>query len=603
MFGINADTGLIYTPVLDLDKKPKLVGNIVKVNNGTNVLWQNSSGQIIASVFGDFTVYSVNTSIISFKNEIKKINNSIINNGVDAQSAKSMVDSKVGTSKTYNTKTITYVKQNSWSEKTAEKWKLQGIIEGKENSNTNIAIFTDNSPFSNITIGDENPPSDLYLQQAVLVDDNLNPIRHNGNLISYTFENFISYVDELNIWKDASSIQKYGYIGKSKATKQNFIWLTSGIFNAVTELVYDSEKKTLAKNKIFDFQWQTDQDVYTYSYNINENRFFTSNSYTSTNTSIGYIDFDDENLTYKTLVTANITQGSNGDIGLTNILKFSPVTTENKISQTPLVYFNQNDNSKIKGLYLNESRISTTIDLTRKKYKDIQKEIEKFSWYKERMPSSITEKEILDGLIYDSEPSVGSFSKIIEKFEANDLEGTLNIRYKISHSNWWDQTTNSDFYIELTIKGMYSTQESTFSFVSEKNGDSLNDNKLRMQNSFKQSLYPSQVKWEDVCKYFIVSTVKDTDNKIIDFTKDMIELEPNDKTGILKVKVDYSSKLPSEIAKNYPVYETEFSGFQSLLKTNSQNIMLIVSINVAIILIFALSFILFKIKQIRTKRT
>ena len=41
---------------------------------------------------------------------------------------------------------------------------------------------------------------------------------------------------------------------------------------------------------------------------------------------------------------------------------------------------------------------------------------------------------------------------------------------------------------------MYSTQESTFSFVSEKNGDSLNDNKLRMQNSFKQSLYPSQVK-------------------------------------------------------------------------------------------------------------
>ena len=60
-------------------------------------------------------------------------------------------------------------------------------------------FLTVNTTFSNIAIGDGKELSDLYLQQAVLVDDNLNSIRKNENLISYTFESFVFYANWIDM--------------------------------------------------------------------------------------------------------------------------------------------------------------------------------------------------------------------------------------------------------------------------------------------------------------------------------------------------------------------------------------------------------------------
>ncbi|MDE5553196.1 MAG: hypothetical protein K2I67_01470, partial [Malacoplasma sp.] len=565
VFGVRADTGLIYAPVLDNLGNPKHKSNMVQVNNGTNVLWENSNGQVIATVFGDYTVYSQNTFLISFKNGVSKFNASVRNVAVNVANAQAMVTSKVNKTETIGTYSVTYNSSSTWTQGDGVRWKLQAVIEGESGSNTNIAIFTDSDTFgggkSTTSTSSYKP---LYLQQAVLVDDNLNPIMNGNQPIVYTLNKFIAYYDANNIWTGPDRIQRYGYVGKTNGNNQNFIWLTSGVWNAATELTYNKSTKTISATKTFDLQWQSDQDVYTYSYDVSQNRLFTSNTYTASNTGIGYIDFNDSQLTYKTLV--NPTQkDQDGNIQLNNVLRFSPVVSSNQISQTPIVYFNQNDTAKIKGLYFpNGSTTSTTVDLTRKVYADIQSKSETLSWYKAKSASSVSKDDVLQSLVYDGTPLNGSFVNTVESLTGNDEYGTLNVRYKTTYKNWWNTSAESSFYVETTISGMYAMNGSSFNFVTINNGDTENDNKLKIQNTFKESTYPSNVKWSDVSTYFAVAKIKDISNNVISLEESMITLEPDDANGNLKIKIDYSSKLPSGLSQNFLVYEYTFSGFLNL---------------------------------------
>ena len=563
IFGVRADTGLIYAPILDSLGNPKPDSNMIQVNNGTDVLWENSSGQVIATIFGDYNTYSNNTFLISFStNGVSKFNASVRNIAVNPNNAKSMVDSKVGKSETINNNSIRYNSKN-WTADDGSRWKIQAVIEGTVNSNTNIAVFTDITSFCDAQVSSTTTP--LYLQQAVLVDDNLNPIFNSNNQpIVYTLNKFIAYFDKNNIWTGPEKLQRYGYIGKSSGNNQNFIWLTSGIWNAATQLTYDSTSKVLSQSKVYDLQWESDQDVYTYSYDVTENRLFTSNTYTSSDTGIGYIDFDDSQLAYKKLV-APIKKESSGDIPLSYVLKFSPVTSDSPIQETPIVYFDPNDTSKIKGLYFDKnSSNSITKELTRKAYEDIQTKAKSLQWYTTKSASTVSKEEALQALVYDGQPLNGKFENSVENLKGNDENGTLNVRYKTTYENWWDTSKSSSFYVETTITGMYAMNGSSFNFVTVNNGNTENDEKLKEQNKFKESAYPSSVKWEDIEKYFIIANIKDISQNVIKLDESMITLKPDDEKGILEVTVDYTKKLPSGLPSNYLTYKNEFSGFLNL---------------------------------------
>ncbi|MDE5553340.1 MAG: hypothetical protein K2I67_02225, partial [Malacoplasma sp.] len=559
IFGVKADTGLIYAPILDSMGNPKPESNMVKVNDGTNVLWENSAGQIVATVYGDYSVYSANTFLILFKNGVSKFAASIRNISVDPDNALSKQTELNNKTVTIGNKNVTYSSKSGWDKGDGSRWCLQALIKGANNSGTNIAVFSDNTNSVNVRTSGNSTSYETSFQQAVLVDDNLNPILNSS---SKKIVLTLSKVLRLgSIWNSLQNLPKYGYVGSSNGSEQNFIWVTSGVWNAVSQITYDSSTKTLAESKVFDLQWQSDQDVYTYSYDAIENRLFTSNSYTSSQAAIGYIDFDDANLSYKAIVSA-----ANGDINTNNILKFSPVASDNPIPETPIVYFDPNDISKIKGLYFtNNSTSPTNVDLLRKTYENIQSKAQSLDWFKNKSTTSVTNEEILSTLVYDGKPLNGEFANRVEQAIGNNVYGTLNVKYKTTYKNWWNSSTNSSFYVETTINGMYGTNGSSFNFVTINNGNSENDNKLKLQTQFKESKYPSNVTWQDISTYFALAKIKDFDGRVINLTEDMITLTPNNGNGTLSVKVDYSSKLPTGLDESYLIYEHEFLGFNSLV--------------------------------------
>ena len=464
VFGIKVDTGLVYAPILDSVGNPKPSSNMVKVSDGTNVLWENSSGQLIATIFGDYNTYSAKAFLISFSsNGVNGWTTTFKNIAVDSNDAKNMVDNKVSHhSDTINGQSITYNPAN-WTVDNGSRWKLQAVIEGATNSNTNIAVFTDSLPFCNAQSGSSST-TPLYLQQAVLVDDNLNPIRNNNQTIVYTLSKFIAYNTSAayGVWTGPEKLQRYGYIGKSSGVDQKFIWLTSGTWNAVTELTYNSTTKTLSSSNVYDLQWQSDEDVYTYSYDVNENCLFTSNTHTTSNSGIGYIDFNSKNLSYQKLVNPVKIDGYH-NISLDNVLDFSPVVCESPASGTPIIYFNANNPSKIDGLYFQNNN-PTIQNLTRKAYNDIQQKAKTLSWYSDKNPTSVTKEEVLNALVYDSKPSNGDFTNEVVDLKGNDEYGTLYVEYKTTYKNWWNSSTTSSFYVETTITGMHATNSSLSNF-------------------------------------------------------------------------------------------------------------------------------------------
>lgn len=574
VFGVKADTGLIYTPALDNSGNPKLT-NMVQVADGTDVLWLNSSNEIIASKFGNYNVYSQNTwKIVFSKTGVERFNPSIRNVAVDVDNAQAKVTSKIGTTDSLNGIDFEFRQPGSedgnaynWDKGNGTRWQLQALIEGKAGSGRNIAIFTDAERFTDmyLPMAGYQYYQKLYLQQAVLVDDNLDPVIINNKKVAFTLNNFVCYQDGTNtdhIWLSASNLPKYGYIGKSNGTNQNFIWLTSGIYNSVTQLTYNESTQSITASIAYDMQRQNDQDVITWSYDVTENRLFTSNSWTSSNISIGYFDFDDTNLTYKSLVDAGFGGTTSGTI--TNYLYFSPVKSTGSIKETPLVYYNRQDNSKVTGLYFENGTTAKTVNLARKTYNDIQTSAEKLSWHKQKAASSITNQEALQALTYNETPLNGSFTNTISTLTGNDDNGTLRVVYNTSYQNWWNTSTKSSFDIERTITGMYAKNGSSFNFVTTMTGDTGNDNKYNLQLSYKSNKYPSSIVWTDVETYFTMPNIKDINGNVIKLTSDMITLTPNDQEGTLKIKVDYSSKLPTGLPNDYLVYEQEFSGFNNL---------------------------------------
>ena len=561
VFGIKADTGLIFAPILDSNGNPKPSSNMVTVNDGTNVLWENSAGQVIATVFGDYNTYSNSTYLISFQNGVSKFNASIRNVAVDPDNALSK-QTELNKTITIGNKTITYSPKSGWDKGDGSRWYLQALIKGKNNSGTNIAVFSDTTTSINIRASGVSTNYESSFQQAVLVDDSLNPILDASNQkIVLTLTKGLRLG---SIWNNLQSLHKYGYTGSSSGSIQNFIWVTSGIWNAVTQIEYNSSTKSLTESRTYDLQWESDQDIYAYSYDITENRLFTSNSFTSSQAAIGYIDFDDQQLSYKKLVAPLRT--TNGDIAAQDILKFSPVVSDKSIPETPIIYFNPNDNSKIKGLYFqNNSTTATTVDLLRKTYENIQNKAQSLDWFKKKSTTSVTDAEILNALVYDSKPLNGEFTNSVEQAIGNNVNGTLNVKYKTIYKNWWNYTTNSSFYVETTITGMYETNGSFFNFVTINNGNSENDSKLKLQTQFKESKYPSNVTWQDVSTYFALAKIKNFDGNVINLTQDMITLTPDNEKGTLDIKVDYSSKLPKGLDQNYLIYEHKFMGFNSLV--------------------------------------
>lgn len=559
VFGIKADTGLLYAPVLDANNNPKPENNIVKVNDGVNVLWINSSNKIVASKFGNFDVYSNNTHLITFDENGVSVLDAIPRNiAVDVDDAKRFVEEKKKTgSDTVNNITFNYSFESSWNiDDNGARWELQAIIPCENNSNENLAFFTDSLSFANIYTGNT---FGTNLQQAVLVDDNLNPILKDNKKVFYTLDTTYA------CWKNGeynnnSNLPKYGYKGTKENNKQNFIWVTSGVVNAVSEIQYDSVNKTIIRTKMLDMQRQTDQDVKTYYYDLNENKLFTSNSYTSTSTAIGYVDFNQEQLTYQKLIDGN-------QYMTTNFLRFSPIYSKDKIKESPVIYFN---NSRyLKGKYFknenNNTTLSDEIQLDRKTY-NVDNQLESTNWYKTKLASNVTKEELLNILEFDSTPTNDDFNKSLVSYQSNDKNGSISMKYNVSYSNWWNTNTTSDFYIETNLTGMYATDNQSLDFVYILNGQTQNDQKLKKQNEFKSTIYPSQVKWSDIETYFVIPNIKDLSNNVVSLTQEMITLTPNDTDGTLGVRIDYSktNNLPSGLSNEFLVYEHTFDGFIDL---------------------------------------
>lgn len=575
LFGIKADTGLIFAPVVDSDNNPKLLSNIVTVNDGTDVLWKNSSGQIIASKYGNYSIYSNNTFVVDFSSKgVTKFDTNIIEPLVNEQSAEDMVTNYNGktTNKTNvdgSNKYFTYQKQANWTAKNkGDTWSLLALIEGEKNSNTNFAIVIDEST----SLKANNSPTnfrDGYIQQIVLVDNYLNPIKKNNQIISYTIDDAMIYYDT-GVWTSSNALQKYGYLGSKTGDKQSIVWLTSAVWNAASIFEYDYSTQTFSLNKRYDLQRQSDQDVRYWSYDINTNKLFTSNSYSTSQTSIGYIDFnlDSSKLSYMKLVSpasGDYTDNNNGSYSIKKILNFSPIISKTKIKESPLIYAHPEKKDTIKGLYFpNGSATSKTIDLTRKSYSDIQSEASKSDWYKNKLASTVTKDEILTSLKFDSNPMNGTFNTEVVNLVGNDNNGTLDVKYQTTYQNWWDTSTTSNFVIETTINNMYAKKDSYFSFVTQINGNVENDEKLKLQNSYIKTIYPSQVTYSDIEKYFALPKIQDVNKNIISLTDDMVKLIADDVNGTLSIKVDYSSKLPNGLPNDYLVYQHTFSGFNNL---------------------------------------
>lgn len=550
LFAVDVDTGSLFSPARDESGNPIIDLSILKLNDGLELLVQNSNGDVIAAPFADYNAYSNNSQLVK-------------------------VDSKIGLSAfRANFFPIDFQKYYGLTPSTGGNYYFAGLIPLTKKSNRNIMILVENTQrnFNNISYPASGQRAG-YGVRLIQVKDDFSPYYNSGGstISSIDAEPFITGGTFFN---SLDKIVKYGYnYGRNSSNEEQFLWNTSGIWNSIDAYTINNNTNVITRTKRINLQTTSiDIDVISFVWNSERKRLYTSNSFSNFNNvssdgaSLGY--FDLSNLLLSNIPYNRIIQREYGDIPTSDLVYIAPVVGPSASGfQAPIVVFEIDSSvEQIKGYYSASSSASslTTVTLPFKTYNDILNEAKIANYIKDFLPSALSDNQLTGLVKFNRAPSSGgNFTTSIVTKDARDASSTLDVRYKVSYNSWWNTANTSSFFIDTHFSGFYNLDNYQFSFVKNYIGENANDIKFAEQQNLKSKTLASGITKRNVLDYFIDYDIitKDGANLVIDESR--ISLTPNDVSKTLTVQVDLNNVLPVGFPSDKANPTFTFTGFAS----------------------------------------
>lgn len=516
--GINMSTGTLFNPTPSSDGS---INYIVKVKDGINRLFVNSSNNIIGIKDGNYSAY-VNGEYLTFS------------------SAKGVSELPLTIPKNLSKNES----DNFYSYTTGS----NGI---------NFVTFTSNSA---TTPSIKAASSTYYTFYTVVVDDYMKPIMNSSTLVSTD----VGYAT--NISNTNSSINNDDFWGystqtlSSDASSIKFFLVLGGGKSSILTFNYNISSKSLTKEKSFECT-EGEQAFGMFLYNSSTKRIFISNKKSKNHVATGYVDLNtsDSSLSFVNLEYSQDSNWSSSTYIYTNLIREFPIISNQTLTVPDPYIVLQNNQTPIAKYFINNTDIQT-YTLTFKYYGDPATKFKtNFSAAMKNLPSQVTDGNLISSLSFTG----NNFSPTItvSNKSANDTNGILTFQYKVSYKNWYATSSTYTFSIATTISGFYAKSSFNFKFITGLTGDTTENNKWNQIVSLKSTKYAYQITANDIISNFISYDIKTNAGASVTISNSMISLSPSASGYSLTVTVNVSGSFPSGVTTTF---SQTYDGFKTI---------------------------------------
>ncbi|RXY96135.1 hypothetical protein D8X55_04620 [Malacoplasma penetrans] len=517
--GVNMATGTLFNPIASTNNT---INHIVKVKDGINRLFVNSSNNVIGIKDGKYTDY-VNGEYLTFS-----------------------------TSKGVSELSLTIPK--SLSKNTEDT--LYSYTTGSGGINFVTFISNDTvtpAPTPSVT------GSVYHTFYTVAVDDYMNPILNSNNLTSIDsgYATNISNSSSSTIQND--DFWKYPTQAlNSSSTSINFFLVLGGGKSSVVTFTYNISSKTFTKNKTLDVT-EGEQAYAMYMYNSSTKRLFISNKKSKNHVATGYVDLNASSLAFTNLEFIQDSNWNSSTYIYTNIVREFPIISSSALSVPDPYIVLENGKTPIAKYFISSTEIQT-YTLAFKSYSDpVTRFKNTYASELQKLPSQISTSNLTSSLVFtggDFSPTVG----IVSRTDDNQ-NGVLTFQYAVSYRNWYATGSAYTFHIAVTIDGFYAQSNFKFNFITGLTGDTTENNKWNQIVSLKTNKYAYEITTTDIINNFISYDIKDATGKTVSITSNMVTLSASASGYSLTVRINVTGTFPSGVTRSF---SQTYDGFKTV---------------------------------------
>ena len=512
VFAVDADFGNLYLPFKGNNGASNITSNIATVKDGSNFVNQLSNGNIFVSKKG------VETQVIENRTIVKVSDSGVVR-----------LDPSFNMIITSATDKLLY------------------IIPGRANSNINLAVFLDTS--------------NKY--KATVVNDDLLGVT-NGSNARIEIDLGIVFESDNSTFVTYDKLPNFGFRYTKDSTSNSFVVSTVGTNSNVIVVNYNGQSRTLSKGPSKSLSTRDSGDYAKYiSYDLTNNRLYISNSKSKNGNVVSYVDIANtgSSLNYRVVLNKLTPSGSDGTID--NPLIIAPINGFSN-ANPPFVFMDKTQQNKLFSIKSNNFGVIEQSPLKFNKWNDPVNAFKNNAIYKNKMPSNIQASELTRFLTFANNTSTnnGAINVSVSSISGNNDLGTLDYRYTVSYTNWWNGSKNS-FVIPVHIDGLYNYSKINLNFVTI--DTEQNNTKFEAINNLKKTKRASQITKQEVINNFFIADIRDKNGNVYNVTQNDITLTTanNDYTLNVRIKLSNAS-FPTGIADNRLTFSQSFSGFLSL---------------------------------------
>lgn len=521
--GVNMSTGTLFNPIASKDGS---INYIVKVKDGINRLFVNSSNNIIGIKDGKYNDY-VSAEYLTFS-KAKGVSQLPIS--IPRNLAKNQNDSLYSYATGVN-----------------------GI---------NFVTFISNTSSATPPVTRAAAAGSVYRTfYTVAVNDFMNPIEKTaGTSVTLDVGNATNIsnpsadINNNDFWKYPTQ-----YLSNTAQEIKFFLVLGGGKSSVVT-LNYNINNKTITKEKNLDVV-EGEQAFGMYLYNSSTKRLFISNKKSKTHLATGYVNLNvnaSASLQFVNLEFSTSNWDTNTFVYSDLIREFPIMSTSQLSYPDPYIVLEKSKTPSAK-YFINQSDIQTH-NLTFKSYNDpVERFKSQFKNDLQKLPSQVTDANLKSSLQFTG----ASFSAeigIIEK-SADDQNGVLTFKYSVSYRNWYASSSAYTFHIAATITGFYAKSNFQFSFITGFTGTTSENEKWNKIGELKTNKYAYDVTQDEIINHFITYNIKDSSGSQVTIDKNMIRLSSSTSGYSLTVTVSVSGNFPNGVTRTFT---HTYDGFKTI---------------------------------------
>lgn len=522
VLALNLNNGKIYSPSFDVNGEIGYSKNIVKVSDGSSVLFEASYPQKSLYVFPEGIGNNLVNKVYQVTISDKGISSLNMNNNMLSENANDH---------------------------------FVGFVSGTSSALNNYLLFL------------KHDTKEYYIK---VFNQFLEEVKNsqNTNIKIDTTINF-SKVDSGHITNE-NEIPKHAFkASNSSKTNDKIIFVFYGQNAKIRLYDFNANSKSLENKSEYSF---SNSQPYRTSRLNNSNEIFYSIEKTTDNTIFAIVDMGQGNSNNQTISSDKKVKLGTEQNQYSKPWSF--VDVKSSSNKAYLFIDTVSNPSKIKREYSTSQTndnlsFSNSIELTFNKYTIST------TFANQKIASTITDEELKRSLTYSNNSMVSNETLSITDKETDNDNGKIKFNYRISYTSWWDNKQIS-FFIPNESNSAYKLSEFKFKFVTSEN---INATKFAKINELKSTKYANAITKQEILDNFIESDIKDKDGATFTLTQNMITLTPNENKDTLKVDINMladsatSSKLPSGINSFSAYYKQSYS-FSGFLSLNGYNFLI-----------------------------